>query len=124
MKIVITGSRDFSDRKFLFTYLDRFHSLHSISHLIQGGARGVDSLSREWAIARNVRWSEYLADWRMYGKFAGHLRNQQMINQSPDAVIAFFSDPKNPSSGTSDCVARAKLAAIPVYFAHELDNLK
>lgn len=119
MKVVITGSRDYPNPRRLFDYLNKFHEKFGITLLIHGGARGADRQSLSWAITRGIKWIEYAADWQTYGKAAGGQRNQQMINQKPDAVIAFFTDPQNPSPGTSDCVARAKKAAIPVYFGHE-----
>lgn len=41
---------------------------------------------------------------REYCPMAGHYRNQVMVDQKPDAVLAFNLD---GSRGTADCVARA-----------------
>lgn len=110
MKVIVCGGRNFSDRKHVFDWLDKFHQKHPISHLIHGGARGVDRFAFQWCMAHGVRHSEYPADWITYGRSAGPRRNQQMLNQSPDAVIAFPG-----GTGTADMVNRAKNAGVKVY---------
>lgn len=119
MKVVVCGSRDHPSREVVFDYLNCFHAKHSITYIIEGGARRVDRWAWEWAIQNYIRWSEYIAEWKVYGLQAGLRRNQIMINQKPDAVIAFYTNPTNPSTGTKDCVDRATKAVIPVYFGHE-----
>ena len=89
MKILVCGGRDYSDRAQLFTVLDFIHENKPISLLIQGGARGADSLSKEWAISRGVDNVEFPADWAKYGKSAGPRRNQKMLEDGgPDFVLA------------------------------------
>ena len=47
-------------------------------------------------------------DWKKYGKKAGPLRNQQMLEEGkPDLVVAFPG-----GNGTADMVRRAKKANI------------
>lgn len=49
---------------------------------------------------------EYPADWDNHGKRAGPIRNQRMLDQDPDLVIAFV--PKTGiTRGTGDMVKRA-----------------
>ena len=49
------------------------------------------------------------ADWKAYGRAAGPIRNQEMINAGADLCIGF---PKGRSVGTRDCIRRAKKAEI------------
>jgi len=120
MKIIVCGSRDYKAAQIMFDYLDAFSAKYGVTDLIEGGARGADRCAWTWAVTREVDVHEYPAAWDIYGKAAGGRRNQQMINQNPDAVIAFFSNPEKPSLGTLDCIARAKAAGIKVYLASEL----
>lgn len=54
------------------------------------------------------------ADWKRYGKAAGPIRNQQMIDEGkPDLVLAFHEN-INESRGTKDMVARARGIGIKV----------
>jgi hypothetical protein len=56
------------------------------------------------------RWqASASARWEQYGKRAGPLRNEEMIQSGADLVIAFAG-----GAGTADCVRRARRAGIPV----------
>lgn len=53
---------------------------------------------------------EEKAEWNKYGKQAGILRNQAMIDlHSPTLIVAFPG-----GTGTADMIARARKAGIPV----------
>ena len=83
--------------------------------VIQGGAKGADFLAKVWCYCYTGGWfklrcEEYPANWKKYGKGAGPIRNQQMLDEGkPDLVVAF---PGN--DGTADMVARAKEAGVKV----------
>lgn len=109
VKVIVCGGRDYRNRDHLFAWLDKFHERYCIEHLIQGGAKGADRLAREWAIARGIKWSEYRPDWGTYGRGAGPRRNQQMLNQNPNFVVAFPG-----GRGTDDMINRAKAAGVKV----------
>lgn len=51
------------------------------------------------------------AQWSMYGKSAGPIRNQEMVDLGADLCTAF---PMADSSGTRDCMRRARFAGIRV----------
>lgn len=110
VKIIVCGGRDYRNREHLFAWLDKFHERYCIVHLIEGGAKGADRLAWEWANSRGIKCSEYKADWETYGKAAGPRRNQAMLNQNPNFVVAFTG-----GSGTADMINRAKAAGVKVY---------
>ncbi len=56
----------------------------------------------------------FYADWYTQGKAAGPIRNQQMIDAKPDAVLAYWN---GRSPGTLDTIRRAARAGIPVFIA-------
>ena len=108
MKILVCGGRDYTDRDAVFSFLDQ---LSGVTRVIHGGARGADTLAGEWADARDITCDMYPANWDKYGKAAGAIRNQQMLDEArPDAVVAFPG-----GRGTADMVARATLAGVPVW---------
>jgi hypothetical protein len=81
-----------------------------ISMVIQGGASGADAGAAEWAKRSDVELRTFPANWRKYGKRAGPLRNQRMIDEGkPEAVIAFAG-----GRGTADMIERAQAAGIRV----------
>jgi len=76
--------------------------------LVHGDCRGADRLTAQLA-EHKFKWSIVAvpADWNKYGKAAGPLRNQKMIDEyKPHHVIALL-DPA--SRGTVDCINRVKL---------------
>ena len=56
--------------------------------VVSGGAHGADTLGADWARSKGYSVVEYLPNWNKYGKRAGFLRNEQIINDC-DMVIAF-----------------------------------
>lgn len=118
MKILVCGDRNWSDRDFLNERLDHFRkgiglSGADISLLIEGEASGADSMARDWAHARGIPVDPHPADWGLYGKSAGPIRNQEMLDVGPQFVIAFHNDIEN-SRGTKDMVTRARKAGVRV----------
>lgn len=123
MIVIVTGSRDWPVERMIWTELD---SLLAISKerqepfLLKHGAckKGADAMARNWFTYQYyqglVPWDamkEYAAEWDGFGKAAGPLRNQAMVETGADRVLAFRL---NHSSGTTDCMDRAARAGIPV----------
>jgi len=78
--------------------------------IISGEAKGADSVATEYAMTRWTGYQGFPAQWDKYGRGAGHIRNQQMIDEGkPDLVIAFPG-----GRGTADMVTRAKGRGIEV----------
>jgi hypothetical protein len=110
MRVLVTGGRDFADRALLESALDELHRRHRIHLLIQGGARGADRLGCDWAAYRSVTIETFRADWKKYGKAAGAIRNQRMLDEAaPELVVAFQG-----GKGTADMCRRAEDAGIKV----------
>lgn len=92
--------------------------------VIEGGARGADTFAGRWAArmrAQGVGWVRFSADWQQYGKRAGPIRNQAMLDYLLQGrelgeivgVLAFHDD-LDASKGTADMVSRAQSAGVPV----------
>lgn len=108
MRVLICGGRNFAERDVLFTLLDRIKDADLM--ICNGGAPGADSLSTKWAEQEKVPHFVFHAKWNTYGKSAGPIRNQKMIDEfKPQLVIAF---PGN--TGTTDMIRKARKARIPV----------
>lgn len=115
MKVLVTGSRNWSNRHVIGGRLDEL--MHSLSGddwlmVLHGDADGADRLARNWArLRRNDghRMNEhgFPAKWRVcaedcptghrktrrdgteYCPTAGHRRNAEMVALGPDLCIAF-----------------------------------
>jgi hypothetical protein len=109
MRVLVTGGRDFSDRTLLFEALDRLHTAHGFTVLIHGDANGADRLSGEWAASKGIKVEVHPADWKKHGRAAGPIRNQKMLEEKPELVVAFPG-----GKGTADMVRKAKQAGLEV----------
>jgi len=108
MRVLVTGGRDYNDAAVVQRTLEALRPHPAF--VIQGGALGADLLARGWAKPSGVAVLNYPADWQTYGRRAGPLRNQRMIDEGkPDLVVAFPG-----GRGTADMVKRARNAGIPV----------
>jgi len=111
LRVLVCGSRDWDDAKFINRHL---RQLPRGTTIIEGAARGADSIAAQAAEHLGFEIEEYPAEWKKYDKAAGHIRNQQMLDEGkPDVVIAFSKDIYN-SKGTLNMVKRAKKAGLPI----------
>jgi len=82
--------------------------------IVEGGAPGADLMAKKLALKYKLRWEEYKADWKTYGKAAGPIRNKRMLDEGkPHMVMAFHND-LSKSKGTKDMVEQAEKRGIPV----------
>jgi hypothetical protein len=110
MRVIVCGGRELDNVAYIWASLDRVYAEKPFTHFMQGGARGVDAIAREWAITKpGIETYVCKADWDKHGKAAGPLRNAHMLEWKPNLVIAFPG-----GRGTADMVRRAKAAKIPV----------
>jgi hypothetical protein len=103
MRVLVCGSRKYSDYSFLSSVLDTLNRDNDITLIIHGAASGADSLADRWAGTNNIPVRAFPADWVRHGRAAGPLRNKKMLDEGqPDVVIAFPGH-----KGTRNMVAQA-----------------
>lgn len=107
MRIAIVGSRDYAHLDKVRAYVG---NLPSTVTIVTGGARGVDKTAEEAAKARGMECIVFPALWGQYGRRAGALRNQQIVDAA-DQVIAFWD---GVSPGTKISIDMARRANKPV----------
>lgn len=105
MRILVTGGRYYSDIEKVREVL----SLYKNITLVNGGARGADSLCVQVAKELGFNIETHNAKWNLYGKIAGAIRNAEMVDSDIDLCIAFPG-----GRGTEDCVRRAEEKGIKV----------
>ena len=112
-KIIIAGSRDFSNYKLLKTECNNFINQYQSAteylpyddiEIISGNARGADKLGEQYAKEHNHKCDVMPANWNKYGKRAGYLRNADMAKKA-HALIAFWD---GKSKGTKHMIELAK----------------
>jgi ribA/ribD-fused uncharacterized protein len=108
MRLLVSGGRDFDDVDFIVKHLNRLHKSRTITSVVHGAARGVDTICGFWAyeidgiepIAVPAEWHDKIGN---FDRGAGHKRNQRMLDEfRPNALFAFPG-----GKGTADMVFRA-----------------
>lgn len=89
MRVIVCGGRDFNDWPRFNRRMITMHTIHQFTEIIEGGARGADTMAKTWAETFSVPVTEVPADWERHGKSAGYKRNEAMADLKPDVVIAF-----------------------------------
>lgn len=90
MKILVAGSRTFFDYNLMEKILLGFPKP---SLIIEGGARGADSLAKQYAINHQINVKEVPADWNRFSKSAGYKRNVKMaklLDKDEDMAVVFW----------------------------------
>lgn len=98
MKVAIIGSREITVPN-LGDYLPE-----GTDEIVSGGAKGIDTCAREYALANGIKLTEFLPEYSRYGKGAPLKRNLQIIDYA-DIVIAFWD---GSSRGTLHVIESCK----------------
>ena len=109
-RILICGSRDWTSHNTIKSVLSNYSKEIIV---ITGGCRGADTIAENVAKNLGMTVQVFNADWKKYGPSAGPIRNQKMLEEKPDLVIAFHENLDN-SKGTKDMVNRARKAGIEI----------
>lgn len=116
LRILITGSRDFSDKTLARQALIWEANVAGVKTpadvtVVHGDARGADTVLAEVATSFGCVVETHLAKWGELGKRAGIIRNCEMVDLGADVCLAF---PMLGSRGTFHCMREAEKAGIPV----------
>lgn len=96
------GGRNFIDEMLLHSILNSYRK--NITTIVSGGAKGADTLAECYADLYFIDKEIHLPNWDLYGKRAGFIRNQLIIEAS-DFVLAFWD---KKSAGTKSSIEIAK----------------
>lgn len=114
MILCINGSRGITDYSLVKdAYFNTLPSTigESITTIISGGARGVDTLAIELAKELLLPFKVYPAEWNIYGKSAGYRRNVVMA----DHCNYLLSVWDGKSRGTLHMIEICKTRYIPTF---------
>jgi hypothetical protein len=111
VKVIIAGSRGYTNKAMVNLFLLQFIGEHGLpTEIVSGGARGVDKIGEELAKEHGIPVKIFSANWDFYGKSAGRRRNKEMAEYA-DALIAVW-DSKSP--GTKNMISEAKKKSLVV----------
>ena len=104
MKVAIIGSRGLNIEN-LEKYLP-----DNVTEIITGGAKGVDTSAKEYALAHGIPLTEFLPEYNKYRRAAPLKRNQTIIEHA-DLVLAFWD---GTSRGTKYVIDTCKKNGVPI----------
>ena len=111
MRILICGDRNYRDAKQIYKWMG---ILPKDTVIIEGEAKGADTIAWVCADILGLEYIPYPADWNLHHKAAGPIRNKQMLEEGkPDFVVWFHKDIAN-SKGTANMIKIAEAAGINV----------
>ncbi len=98
MKTAIIGSRG-------ITGIDvGMYLPEGTDEIVSGGAKGVDTLARDYAVQHGIKLTEFLPDYSRYKRGAPLKRNEQIIEYA-DVILAFWD---GQSKGTKFVIDKAE----------------
>jgi hypothetical protein len=109
MRVIVCGGRDYVDSNTIREHLKLLQAVSPDAVIIHGAAPGADSWAGYIAGTLGFRVEVHPADWAQYGKAAGPIRNQEMLDSGADLVIAFPG-----GRGTQNMLGKAESAGVPV----------
>ncbi|MGN0535101.1 MAG: hypothetical protein ACI4IR_03770 [Eubacterium sp.] len=98
MRLAIIGSRNLS-----VSNLEKYMP-SGVSEIVSGGARGIDTCAKEYAMENDLILTEFLPEYSKYGRIAPLVRNDLIIDYA-DEVIAFWD---GKSRGTKYVIEKCK----------------
>ena len=104
MRVAVVGSRGLLVHD-LGTYLPK-----DTTQIISGGAIGIDSCAKAYALSNGIQYVEFLPDYKRYGKSAPLKRNHSIV-ENADLVLAFWD---GLSPGTKYTIHLCRQNGIPL----------
>jgi hypothetical protein len=144
-RVLVSGSRDFTDSNVVSETLMGAYEMHSIGWLtihirpfvvVHGAARGADTFAHDWCVATGphpgpdfdqdhappVVEDPHPADWDKYRPAdpskknpAGAIRNREMLASGIDVAYIFVNKPLKQSRGSKDMWDLCQEAGIRSY---------
>lgn len=111
MKVAVIGSRGLRVDN-LEKYLPK-----ETTEIVSGGAVGIDTCAKEYAIKNNIKLTEFLPEYEKYGRSAPIKRNLLIIDYA-DYVLAFWD---GKSHGTKYVIDNCKKKNKPVRVLIEIE---
>lgn len=88
MKLAIVGSRKLNQ-----IVIDEYIPA-GVTEIVSGGAKGVDTLAKEYAKRIGIKITEFLPKYNLYGRAAPIKRNEEIAEYSDEAVAFWDGESK------------------------------
>ena len=113
MRVAVIGSRGIQIED-LGAYLPEETSM-----IVSGGAKGVDSCAKKYAISHRIKLLEFLPEYERYGRAAPLKRNDCILENADYAVIFWDGKSKGTKYVIEQCVKREKAFELHLFEGNE-----
>jgi hypothetical protein len=128
MRVIVTGSRDWTDRGAVYDALNGLYRNAGPFVLVHGAcSTGADAMAHDWYVLASqlvaVTEDRFPAAWEARGRAAGPERNERMVKAGARFLLAFLGpctrehcpEPTpHDSHGIAGCVDLAREAGIEI----------
>lgn len=128
MRVIVTGSRDWTDRDAIYEALNGLYREYGPFVLVHGAcSTGADAMAHDWYVLASrlvpITEERFKASWETRGRAAGPERNERMVKAGGQLLLAFLgpctrehcTEPKpHDSHGTAGCADLAREAGIEI----------
>ena len=105
MKVAVVGSRSIGPEcaAMLEEYIPA-----GCSEVISGGAAGVDTQARAYAVRRNIKLTEFLPDYKSFDRMAPIIRNSEIVSAADYVLIFWDGSSKGSMNVIMTCIKTNK----------------
>lgn len=113
MKLIIAGSRNLQCSQVLpfLDYCVALNGITGVTAVVSGSARGPDRWGELWALHHSIDLIRYPAEWKKYGRYAGHIRNKRMAEVGDELLVLW----DGISAGTFNMIQQMKILKKPTH---------
>ena len=97
MKLAVIGSRNITKTIDLDKYITQ-----EVTEIVSGGAKGIDTFAKLYAIENNIKYTEFVPNYAMYKKGAPIKRNKE-IAEYADCALIFWDGKSKGTKNTISC---------------------
>jgi len=116
--VLVCGDRNWTDKEAIKLCLTALRN-QGYDTIIEGECRGADFLARIVAeelgytvLNRDSTTKGFPAQWNKFGRAAGPIRNQEMLDVGKPTLVVYFHPNLSQSRGTKDMVTRASVTTV------------
>lgn len=127
-RIIIAGGRKFDDYSLLRQEVLKHIDIEKDNvTIVSGTAMGADKLGERFADEFGLQLTRMAANWNLYGKRAGYLRNEEMAlyaSKSNGMLISFWDGESKGTKHMIQLARKHKLEVHIVYYRDKEDEIK
>lgn len=111
MRLLVTGSRDWTDRAAIERELTRYYQ-RGVTIVHGDCPTGADAIADHAAVEWGWEVERHPADWNTHGKAAGFIRNKAMVGLGADLCLAFIKNGSRGATMTADLAEKAGIRTL------------